>query len=199
MLHASVKMTIKYCACTPLVNTLFLMQFMPNGSKTPNAAVHFGMLDFLHVFKMEAQVSNHSFTDAINLLMEKKGVELQKTVLNNVYFQYRHIVNHSTGLIMEKNHIQQSNCYTCDNAEGKTVTLDGNFQLKRLNSQAATEVNTGIFSPSSAEKRLWGDEQEVQKFDREAEVNKDEDRLVQNIMDNNFKATSNNNYQLNKQ
>ncbi|KAG2229673.1 hypothetical protein INT48_008905 [Thamnidium elegans] len=52
--------------------------------------------------------------------------------------------------------------------------------------------------PSSAEKRLWGDEQEVRKFEREAEVNKDEDFLVQNIMDNNFKATSNNNRQLNK-
>ncbi|KAG2230477.1 hypothetical protein INT48_002995 [Thamnidium elegans] len=84
------------------------------------------------------------------------------------------------------------------NAEEKTVTLDGNFQLKRLKSRAATEVNTGIFSPSSAEKRLWGDEQEVQKFGREAEANKDEDCLVQNIMDNKFKATSNNNRQLNK-
>ncbi|KAI8083475.1 hypothetical protein BDF21DRAFT_397729 [Thamnidium elegans] len=116
---------IKYCVCIPLVGTLFLMQFMPSGSKTPNAAVRFSM----HVFNMEAQVSNHAFTDAINLLINK-DIEFQKTVLNNVYFQYRHIINHSTGLIMKKGNIEHSNCYACDNAEEKTVTLDGNFQLK---------------------------------------------------------------------
>ena len=80
-------------------------------------------------------MTNHAFTDAINLLMEKKvrnmlvllttnlllifvinffkDIELKKNVLNNVYFQYRHIVNHSTGLTMDNHNIEQVHCYAC--------------------------------------------------------------------------------------
>lgn len=97
--------------------------------------------------------------------------------------------------------------------------MDGNFQLKRLKSKSSVnEANTGIFSPSPDQQRLWGNDEEVEKFSREAEINKDEDVsifinylrlkvdsitilyqcLVQNIMDNNFKAASNNKRKLNQ-
>ncbi|KAG2230113.1 hypothetical protein INT48_006270 [Thamnidium elegans] len=63
---------------------------------------------------LEAQVSNHAFTDAIILLIDNEDIELQKTVLNNVYFQYRHTINHWTGLIMKEENIEHINCYACD-------------------------------------------------------------------------------------
>lgn len=43
------------------------MQFLPSGATTPNAAIHFALLKYLHDSKMVHQVSNHAFADVANL------------------------------------------------------------------------------------------------------------------------------------
>lgn len=64
---AHVAMNVVYCDCMPLVKILFEMQFLPSGSKSPNAAIHFGLLQYLHTLKMSQQVSNHGFAEVANI------------------------------------------------------------------------------------------------------------------------------------
>jgi hypothetical protein len=42
------------------------MQMMPSSAQKPRTAIHFGLLDYLHLLKMQCQVSNHGFTDVTN-------------------------------------------------------------------------------------------------------------------------------------
>jgi hypothetical protein len=46
------------------------MQFLASGGKTPNAAIHFAMLNYLHVTKMIEQTATHGFTQIANIINE---------------------------------------------------------------------------------------------------------------------------------
>jgi hypothetical protein len=55
------------------------MQMMPSSAQTPRTAIHFGLLDYLHLLKMQCQVSNHGFTDVTN-----KSIKMSQPEVKNV-------------------------------------------------------------------------------------------------------------------
>lgn len=57
------RLSIEYCNCRGICQTLFLMQMLPSSLKTPQTAVHFGLYDYLHLLKMAGKVSNHAFAE----------------------------------------------------------------------------------------------------------------------------------------
>lgn len=62
------------------------------------------------------------------------------------------------------------------------ITLDGNFQMKRMkrDGDSAVEPNEsdGIFKPSDSEIILWGDKSEVAKYEKDG-VEPKEVRVLQ--------------------
>lgn len=52
---------------------------MPSSTQTPRTAIHFSLLDHLHLRKMQSQVSNHDFSDFSN-----KSIKMSQSVVHNV-------------------------------------------------------------------------------------------------------------------
>lgn len=52
---------VEHCSCSPLVKQLIVNQLMPASYQSPKRALDFALLDYFHLFKMNAYVSNHCF------------------------------------------------------------------------------------------------------------------------------------------
>ncbi|KAI8322219.1 hypothetical protein EDC96DRAFT_570339 [Choanephora cucurbitarum] len=57
---------VKNYSCNPLFKLLLLKQLMPTSLVIPRKAFCFGMLDFLHLLKMNDQISNHCIANILN-------------------------------------------------------------------------------------------------------------------------------------
>ncbi|KAI9355287.1 hypothetical protein BD770DRAFT_391623 [Pilaira anomala] len=108
MTHNVHEMKIKYCNCRSLVKTMILMQVFPSSAKRPKSGCHFALLDFLHLFKMNAQVSNHASADIMNqhlliLNNHNETKKLSKIALNFCYQLYRKTKYHVKEMLVQEN------------------------------------------------------------------------------------------------
>lgn len=84
------------------------MHVFPSSVVIPKKGCHFALLDFLHLFKMHAYVSNHAFTNILNqhLLIlnnyNNKLPPLNKNGLNFSYEAYRKIIHQVEEMVKEK-------------------------------------------------------------------------------------------------
>ncbi|KAI8355593.1 hypothetical protein EDC96DRAFT_484268 [Choanephora cucurbitarum] len=195
------KVTLHHCRCNPLFEQLLLKQFMPASIITPRKAFHFGMLDFLHLLKMNGQISNHCFVNIANQNYGSSTIvrnhdAIKNQLLNSVYLKYRRLVRFAEDKVKKDNRLEESKkCLACENAERKLVSMDGNMQLKRRAAGREELPTERIFSLSSGELSLWGTKDEVDRADDMAKaLKKDEvDCSVDISADNSFKAANNNN------
>ncbi|KAI8334934.1 hypothetical protein EDC96DRAFT_583019 [Choanephora cucurbitarum] len=195
------KVLVKNCSCNPLFEQLLLKQFMPASLVMPRKAFHFGMLDFLHLLKMNGQISNHCFANILNqnyglASVVRKCDVVKNHLLNSVYLKYRRLTRYASDYVKQVNAIEKlKNCLACENAERKIVSMDGNMQLKRRDDVSQRELPLdGLFSVSSGETSLWGSKEEVDAAAAIADkLKNEEDCSVDALIDNSFKASGNNN------
>ncbi|KAI8371247.1 hypothetical protein EDC96DRAFT_501956 [Choanephora cucurbitarum] len=96
-LHGVQKISIEHCSCSPLVKQLIINQLMPASYQSPERALDFALLDYFHLFKTNACVSNHCFARIWNQsfygndALEINDNPLTELIVNNVYFLYRRL------------------------------------------------------------------------------------------------------------
>ncbi|KAI9365285.1 hypothetical protein BD770DRAFT_468949 [Pilaira anomala] len=189
-------MKIKYCNCRSLVKTMILMQVFPSSAKRPKSGCHFALLDFLHLFKMNAHVSNHASADIMNqhlliLNNHNETKKLSKITLNFCYQLYRKTKYHVKEMLVQENKLVELKCYACANAEDMAIgCMDGNFGQGRLNIN--NEANTSFFGIPGAVTKYWGCKDEVERFAPHStgDGSIKEDYFLEDL-ENNFKAASN--------
>ncbi|KAI8326781.1 hypothetical protein EDC96DRAFT_590540 [Choanephora cucurbitarum] len=197
--HCAQKVNIEHCSCSPLVKQLITNQLMPASYQSPKRALDFALLDYFHLFKMNAYVSNHCFARIWNQsfygtdALEINDVPLTKLIVNNVYFLYRRLVLFAKDKVNKTYDIEVlETCLGCEDAKRKLVSLDGNFQLKHCeDALPGMAIEEGMLAPSAFQSSLWGPQSEVLAFEG---VNAEkEDCILEEIEDSVFKANSNNN------
>lgn len=71
-----------------MVKALFGMQFLASGCKTPNVAVHYALLGYIHNVKMYEQVSTHGFANASNKANEDVIIRLLSNYIHAHFYIY---------------------------------------------------------------------------------------------------------------
>ncbi|KAI8327590.1 hypothetical protein BD560DRAFT_417864, partial [Blakeslea trispora] len=198
-LNSVQKVNVEHCSCSPLTKQLISNQLMPASFQSPKRAIDFAMMDYFHLLKMNAYVSNHCFARISNQLYQKTGASsadespLTKLIVNNVYFLYRRLLLFVQDNVNKKYDLGAvDQCLACEGADRKLVTLDGNFQMKhRKDASSETLHDNGILAPSALESSLWGSRNEVDAFEN-VKAGKD-DCVLDQVEDSVFKANSNSN------
>ncbi|KAI8360670.1 hypothetical protein BD560DRAFT_474116 [Blakeslea trispora] len=109
------KVNVELCSCSPLTKQLISNQLMPASFQSPKTAIHFAMMDYFHLLKMNAYVSNHFFARISNQMYQKTGASsadefpLTKLIVNNLHFLYRRLL-----LFVQHNVNKKYNLNTAD-------------------------------------------------------------------------------------
>ncbi|KAI8333250.1 hypothetical protein BD560DRAFT_414978, partial [Blakeslea trispora] len=198
-LNSVQKINVEHCSCSPLTKQLISNQLMPASFQSPKRAIDFAMMDYFHLLKMNAYVSNHCFARISNQMYQKTGASsadespLPKLIVNKVYFLYRRLLLFVQDNVNKKYDLKTvDQCLACEGADRKLVTLDGNFQMKhRKDVSPETLHDNEILAPSALEGSLWGLRNKVDAF---ANVKAGKGNCVlDQVEDSVFKVNSNSN------
>ncbi|OBZ80488.1 hypothetical protein A0J61_11463 [Choanephora cucurbitarum] len=86
---------------------------------------------------MEGHVSNHCYANIVSQYYSKSAVLPKNNILSSVYNKYRRLVRYSEDYVKQM-YVSDTleNCLACEDAERIMITMDGNFQMKRLDDKS---------------------------------------------------------------
>ncbi|KAI8378909.1 hypothetical protein BD560DRAFT_388905 [Blakeslea trispora] len=92
------KVNVEHCSCSSLTKQLIINQLMPASFQLPLKAIDFGMLEYFHLLKTKARISDHCFAEISNKLYRKTGVldvnatSLTQSFVSSVYHLHQKLL-----------------------------------------------------------------------------------------------------------
>ncbi|KAI8136836.1 hypothetical protein BJV82DRAFT_661695 [Fennellomyces sp. T-0311] len=124
--------TIIFCDCRSDVETLLHHHLFPSSPSQPRVGFHLKLLEFYSVLRVKGHVACQAFGNTYASVRNYKDPDQLRKSLANAFFVYREMLAIIQTRLTTKYEslVPKFPCPVCPEDQ-KTVTLDGNFQLRR--------------------------------------------------------------------